>query len=66
MIALEIIDEAGNPHGPFATKDEAIEYAADRGLGEPKLDPDDDRAPGWTWRAAGFRNAMQSASIREE
>lgn len=47
---LEIVDENGNVHGPFATYDAAIIYAADRGLGEQRDDQDDERAGGWHFR----------------
>lgn len=47
---IEIVDEAGNVHGPFATVDKAITTAADRGLGEQRDDHDDERAGGWCFR----------------
>jgi hypothetical protein len=51
MIELEIIDEAGNVHGPFASRDEAVKAAEDRALGEERRDLDDERAGGWTMQA---------------
>lgn len=47
---LEIIDEAGNVHGPFATKAEAIKCVDDRALGE-ECRSDDERAGGWRMQA---------------
>lgn len=48
---LEIVDEAGNVHGPFDTPDRLHDYVESRALGEERAE-DDDRAGGWYMRAA--------------
>lgn len=48
---FEIVEENGNVHGPFATVQDALVYAEDRGLGE-QADPNDARRAGWYFRRA--------------
>lgn len=50
---LEIVDEAGNIHGPFETKEEALKAVVDRGLGDER-DADDQTGLGWTWQSPGI------------
>ena len=50
-IPLEIVDEAGNVHGPFESHDAMMKYVDERALGEHR-DPNDDRGRGWYMRAA--------------
>lgn len=50
MGLIEIVDEAGNVHGPFAMMEEAISYVESRALGEQR-DDDDERSAGWYFRA---------------
>lgn len=51
MSLLEIVDENGNVHGPFATHEEMMKCVEDRALGEER-DPDDENGRGWVMRAA--------------
>lgn len=46
---LEIVDEAGNIHGPFDTAEEIRRYVESRALGDER-DSDDERAGGWVAR----------------
>lgn len=48
---LEIVDEAGNVHGPFTDHAKMREYVADRALGDER-DAEDDSGRGWYLRAA--------------
>lgn len=50
MTILEIIDENGNIHGPFASRDEAMKHASDFGLGDQRHQDGDERSPGWYFR----------------
>ncbi len=47
---LEIVDEAGNIHGPFATAEEVRQYVESRALGEERDEDGDERAGGWEVR----------------
>lgn len=51
MSKLEIVDEAGNVHGPFETTEEMMKAVEDRALGDER-DPDDETGCGWVMRAA--------------
>jgi hypothetical protein len=44
-LPLEIVDEAGNVHGPFETHEKMMKCVDDRALGEQR-DPDDDSGRG--------------------
>lgn len=51
IMPLEIVDENGNVHGPFTSRQEIDDCVASRGLGQER-DDDDDSGLGWYLRAA--------------
>lgn len=48
---IEIVDEAGNVHGPFASHEKMMEYVESRALGDERHQ-DDENGHGWYMRAA--------------
>ena len=57
ILALVIVDEAGNMHGPFTDSDEIAHYVDSRALGEER-DEDDTIGRGWFMRAANANDGL--------